>query len=77
MSTIRLDIVLRENCFVGDQRKTFLRLSREAAAEVQHRLAEVWLPELARIAAEKAHGRGSKTVGLVDVLDSMSAMRRA
>lgn len=76
MTTVRIDSILRENSFVGE-RKTFLRLSREAAAEVQHRLAEVWIPELARLAAERAHERGSKTVQLVDVLDGFAAMRRA
>jgi len=74
--TVNVGLLLRENAVLDGKRKVFLRVSHEATVEAVHRIADNLIPEVARIAAERADARGSKTVQLVDVLDAFALWRR-
>lgn len=73
--TVNVATILRNNAFVEGGRKKYFRISKDAENEIIHRIRDVLLPEVARIAAEKADRRGSKTVMLVDALDALSERR--
>jgi len=75
-ATVNVATLLRENSAIGDRRKTYLRVSAEAVDEAVHKIGEIMIPEIARIAAENANARKSKTVQLVDLLDAWSYWRR-
>ena len=75
-ATVNVALILRENSTLGDKRKTYLRVSADAVDEAVHKIADTMVPEVARIAAERADARKSKTVQLVDLLDAWAIWRR-
>ena len=74
--TVNVGAILRDNALLDGSRKNYLRVTAEAVQEAVHKIGDTLIPEVARIAAQQANARGSKTVALVDLLDAWSIWRR-